>query len=108
MIPILYSENETSFTTNGLGRLSDAIKCVVKEERNGIYECELPEGMTNVIFCRMNPEYTTLSWDVDNNEVVEDHVWNQTGDLELEGNHFTINKWDNGVDGKSVGVWSTK
>lgn len=48
MIPILYSENETSFTTNGLGRLSDAIKCVVKEERNGIYECELEYPVTGV------------------------------------------------------------
>ena len=38
MIPILYEPGETSFTTNGLGRLSDAISCVVKEERNGAFE----------------------------------------------------------------------
>lgn len=38
MIPILYSKTETAFTTNGLGRLSDALSCVVTEERNGSYE----------------------------------------------------------------------
>lgn len=38
MIPILFAENSTDFTTNGIGRLSDAISCVVTEERNGQYE----------------------------------------------------------------------
>lgn len=38
MIPILYKSTETGFTSNGLGRLSDAISCTVEEERNGAYE----------------------------------------------------------------------
>ena len=41
MIPILYEKDETSFTSNGLGRLRDCISCVVTEERNGIYELTL-------------------------------------------------------------------
>lgn len=41
MIPILYEANETAFTTNGLGRLSDAISCTVTEEVNGAYELKL-------------------------------------------------------------------
>ncbi len=41
MKPILFSENSTTFTTNGIGRLSDAISCVVTEERNGQYELEM-------------------------------------------------------------------
>ena len=41
MKPILFSENSTVFTSNGIGRLSDAISCVVTEERNGIYELEM-------------------------------------------------------------------
>ena len=41
MIPILYSSNETAFASNGLGRLSDAIRCEVTEVRNGIFELEL-------------------------------------------------------------------
>lgn len=40
MIPILYDSSENEFLTNGIGRLSDCISCVVTEERNGIYECE--------------------------------------------------------------------
>lgn len=41
MIPILYSSNETSFNTNGLGGLADCISCVVTEERNGQYTLEM-------------------------------------------------------------------
>ena len=41
MIPTLYSETETAFTSNGIGKLSEAISCVVTEERNGEYELEM-------------------------------------------------------------------
>lgn len=41
MIPILFAENSTIFTTNGIGRLSDAISCDVLEERNGQYELSM-------------------------------------------------------------------
>lgn len=41
MIPILFSPTATDFTTNGIGRLSDAISCVVHEARNGEFELEL-------------------------------------------------------------------
>lgn len=46
MKPILFEYNETSFTSNGIGRLSDATSCIVTEERNGEYELamEYPEG----------------------------------------------------------------
>lgn len=40
MIPVLFDSNETTFTSNGLGRL-DAISCSVTEELNGLYELEL-------------------------------------------------------------------
>lgn len=40
MIPILYESNEQSFTSNGIGRLVDCVRCEVTEERNGIYEVE--------------------------------------------------------------------
>lgn len=38
MIPILFAPSATSFTTNGIGRLSEMISCEVTEERNGVYE----------------------------------------------------------------------
>lgn len=50
MIPILYSKDETEWTSNGLGRLADASSCVVTEERNGIYELEMTYPMYGVHF----------------------------------------------------------
>ena len=46
MIPILFAENSTTFTTNGIGRLSDAYQCNVVEERNGQYELQMSYPMT--------------------------------------------------------------
>ena len=50
MIPILYDYAEKDFVTNGVGRLSDCISCVVTEERNGIYECEFEYPMDGAHF----------------------------------------------------------
>lgn len=41
MKPVLFAPNATSFNTNGLGTLVDAISCSVKEERNGEFELEM-------------------------------------------------------------------
>lgn len=46
MVPILYDINETSFTSNGLGRLRDMISAVVTEERNGVYELDFQYPVT--------------------------------------------------------------
>lgn len=46
MIPILYEKTETTFTSNGLGRLVDCIRCIVTEERNGVYEVEFDYPIT--------------------------------------------------------------
>ncbi len=46
MKPILYPAGETQFTNNGLGRLSEATKCRVTEERNGQYELEMEYPVT--------------------------------------------------------------
>lgn len=50
MIPILYEKTETAFTTNGIGRLTDCLSCLVTEERNGIYEVEFTYPVTGVRF----------------------------------------------------------
>lgn len=41
MIPILYDSSEQSFTSLGLGALSDAVSCTVKTVLNGQFELEL-------------------------------------------------------------------
>lgn len=50
MIPILYEKTETTFTSNGLGRLSDCIRCIVTEGRNDIYEAEFDYPVNGVHF----------------------------------------------------------
>ena len=46
MKPILYPAGETQFRNNGLGRLSEATRCLVTEERNGQYELEMAYPVT--------------------------------------------------------------
>lgn len=41
MKPVLFAPAATEFTNNGLGKLSDAASCTVKEERNGAFELTL-------------------------------------------------------------------
>lgn len=36
--PILFDKSATTFTTNGIGRLSDCLSCTVMEELNSLYE----------------------------------------------------------------------
>ena len=69
------------------------------EDKDGTYECEIPEGYPNVIFCRMNPNASANNWD---------NKWNQTADLTVptDGtNCYTVKEgsWD-----KGGGTWSTK
>ena len=62
---------------------------------DGLYECVLPAGVTNVIFCRMNPASDTLDWS---------SRWDQTVDLKYTGsNCFTVKDgdWNN-----ANGSWS--
>ena len=46
MKPILFPAGETQFKNNGLGRLAEATKCLVTEERNGQYELEMEYPIT--------------------------------------------------------------
>ena len=63
---------------------------------DGVYECVLPAGIENIIFCRMSPTATANNWT---------NKWNQTADLKYDGtnNHYTVKEgtWD-----KGGGTWS--
>lgn len=41
MIPILYEKDESTFTSEGLGRLTDALSCKVMHSFSGMYELEM-------------------------------------------------------------------
>ena len=50
MTPVLFPSNATSFATQGLGALSDAISCTVMEERNGAFELEMQYPQSGIHF----------------------------------------------------------
>lgn len=56
MYPILYERNEKGFTTNGIGKLSDAVFCEVTEQRNGMYELEMRYPVSGVHFDEITEE----------------------------------------------------
>ena len=49
-MPTLFPASATSFTTNGLGGLSDTISCKVTEERNGEYTLEMVYPLSGAHF----------------------------------------------------------
>ena len=67
---------------------------------DGIYECSVPSGYPNVVFCRMNSATSSMNWN-------SGTVWNQTSDLTIptDGkNHYTIAA---GAWSKGSGSWGT-
>lgn len=71
---------------------------------DGVYEIPVLAGMTNILFCRMNPAFTNIpAWDAENG------LWNQTEDYAIgvyPNNHFFIDAY--GPDGaKTTGYWGT-
>ena len=50
MKPILFPSDATTFTTQGLGALTDTLSCTVTEERNGQYELVLQYPITGIHF----------------------------------------------------------
>ena len=65
------------------------VKMVESSKGSGIYECEIPNDRTNIIFLRKNPVNTSLDW---NGE------WNRFElTLPSDKNCFTVtNSWGNG------------
>lgn len=61
MIPVLYSSTTTSFTTNGIGRLTDAVSCEVTEERNGKYELVMEYPQEGIHFEDISEEKIILA-----------------------------------------------
>lgn len=68
-------------------------------DSDGCYECEIPEGYPNVIFCRMNPNETANNW---NNK------WNQTEDLVVPTDGTNCYTVKEGTWNMGGGTWSTK
>lgn len=56
MIPILYNESATDFSSFGIGALTDCISCEVTEERNGAFECKLKYPTSGALYSELKKE----------------------------------------------------
>lgn len=100
--PNVWSSDNAWYSAHFWGAGIQATDVTLEDsDADGIFEVEVPEGATDVIFCRMNPDYDTFGWDVmdDEGTVVEDRVWNQTGDLSIPavGDDkvcYVVSDWD--------------
>ena len=90
------------FEKSGDKTTKEVWNSMFKEDEN-TYWCDIPDGCSKVIFCRMNPDTETNGWDNDGN-----NMWNQTSDLDIpedDNDLYTVkeNTWD-----KGGGSWSNK
>ena len=65
----------------------------------GVYEVLIPEGISNIIFCRMNPNASANGWG---------NKWNQTADLKVPTNGTNLYTVKAGTWDKGGGTWSKK
>ena len=77
LMPGLWSADGAWFAAHFWGVGGEVDVQMVDSDADGIYEAEVPEGMQNVLFCRMNPDFSDFGWNND----TEHRVWNQTADF---------------------------
>lgn len=61
MKPVLFAPTATTFTTNGLGKLSDAASCTVKETRNGAFELTLKYPVEGIHYAEIQQRSIILA-----------------------------------------------
>lgn len=61
MKPVLFAPTATEFTTNGLGKLSDAANCTVKETRNGAFELTLKYPIEGIHYAEIQQRSIILA-----------------------------------------------
>lgn len=83
MIPILYTPNETVFSNNGIGTLSETLSCYVTEERNGAFELEFTYPIAGRLYSYIETDYIVKA------------KANETSDLQL----FRIYKHSKPING---------
>ena len=81
MIPILYDKTETTFTSNGLGRLADCLRCIVTEERNGIYECEFDYPISGPKYDQIQEGQIIAVTHDDNGDIQPFDIYHRTAPL---------------------------
>lgn len=90
MIPILFDSTETSFTSEGLGRLTGAIVCDVAEERNGSFELKLQYPVNGKLIQSLVPGNYILSTHDDSEDPEPFEIYQVSEPLE---GFVTVNAW---------------
>ncbi len=60
-MPILYPSTETEFNSNGIGVLSDAVSCLVKQELNGLFELTMQYPVNGIHFAQITQRAIILA-----------------------------------------------
>lgn len=81
MIPILFDKTETSFTSNGLGRLTDCIRCIVTEGRNDIYEAEFDYPIDGVKYSEIEEGQIIGVTHDDNGDIQPFDIYHRTAPI---------------------------
>lgn len=70
----------------------------IVEGETSIYSATIPDGVTGIIFCRMNPNTTANNWD---------NKWNQTGDLTYHSDKLLYTVPNDAWDSSDDNQWSS-
>ena len=93
MIPILFEESERGFVSNGLGRLSDAISCMVTEERNGTFELHMEYPQTGVLVDQLKNSRIIYAMPADNKSPQPFRIYRISkplqGVIEIDAEHIS-------------------
>lgn len=81
MIPILYEKTETTFASNGLGRLVDCTRCLVTEERNGVYEVEFDIPITSPMYPEINEGRIIAATHEDGGDIQPFDIYHRTAPI---------------------------
>ena len=93
MKPILFAEGQTDFSTNGIGRLPDAISCKVTEERNGQYELHMEYPIDGQLIGEIKYSRIILATPADNKSPQPFRIYKITkplsGTVEIDAEHIS-------------------
>lgn len=93
MIPRLFENNATTFTTFGICPLVDCISCMVTEERNGEYTLELEYPKDGQWAEELKPDRIILADPADNTTAepfrINEVTFSMTGNIEVQAEHIS-------------------
>ena len=81
MIPILYKSEETAFASQGIGALTDCLRCEVTEERNGPYTLELDYPITGKWYSEIQEGRLVTAWHDDRHDAQPFEIYARTAPI---------------------------